>query len=765
LSDEERRQLLVEWNETRREYAPPVCLHELFERQAERTPDAEAVVYLDERLSYGELNQRANTLAWYLIELGVGAESLVGVCLPRSTEMLVAMLGVLKAGGAYVPLDISYPQERLAFMLEDVQAHVLLTQEQLLERLPAQSAAHVVCLPGGKQSNGPAQAYENPAGRVSADNLAYVIYTSGSTGRPKGVGIEHYSAATLLHWAAEVFAPEALAGVLAATSICFDLSVFELFVPLSLGGKVILAENALQLPALSAAGEVTLLNTVPSAMSELVRTGGVPASVRVVNLAGEALKNQLVREVYGQEHVEQIFNLYGPSEDTTYSTFTLLERGSEEDVTIGRPIANTEVYVLDARQGLVPVGVAGELYIGGAGLARGYLNRPELTAERFVPHPYSQEAGARLYRTGDLARYLADGRLEYLGRVDRQVKLRGYRIELGEVEAALEAHAAVREAVVVAAGEGAEGRLVAYVVCVLGSECETGELREHLRGRLPEYMVPAQFMMLAALPLTPNGKVDRRALPAPGEMEGGGARAGARTAVEELLSGIWAEVLRVDEVGVEENFFDLGGHSLLATQVVSRARAALQVDLPLRALFEHSTVRELAAFIEQQTRTGRGLQSLPLSPVDRCERMPLSFTQQRLWLLDQMRPGSAFYNVSTALRITGALDASALKHTLNTMLKRHEVLRTTFTAVEGRPAQVIAESLELELPVVDVTGEPGEELESEAVRLATAEAQRPFDLARGPLLRALLLRLGGERHVFVLTMHQTAERVSHGTRA
>jgi amino acid adenylation domain-containing protein len=606
LTEDERRQLLIEWNETTSSRTTDQLLHHLFEAQAARTPDGIALIVGDDQLSYAELNKRANQLARHLIGLGVTPESRVGLLTERNTEMIVAVLGVLKAGAAYVPLDPQYPQERIAFMLADSGARVLLTQAHLAERLTAHSA-DVVCLDADQDliARQPGEAPSLPAGaQPNSANLAYVIYTSGSTGRPKGVAITHDSAGALLGWAHSTFAPEHFAGVLASTSICFDLSIFELFVPLTSGGTVILADNALHLPLLPARGQVTLINTVPSAMAELVRSAAIPASVRVVNLAGEPLTTRLTEQVYASAGVEQVWNLYGPTEDTTYSTAVLVEREVER-MTIGRPLAGTQAYVLDDRLQPVPVGVSGELYLGGEGLARGYLGRPELTAERFIPDPFGQMAGGRLYRTGDLARYLADAEIEYLGRLDHQVKVRGFRIELGEIEAALEAQVAVKEAVVVARAEasGDGQRLVAYVVGEGGNgEVEAAVLRRELEKRLPHYMVPSAFVVLDELPLTPNGKIDRKALPEPEAVEETGEQSeqiGARTVVEEMVSGIWQEVLGRRQISVEANFFSLGGHSLLATQVLSRVKQTFQVEIRLSALFETPTIAALAAMIEE----------------------------------------------------------------------------------------------------------------------------------------------------------------------
>jgi amino acid adenylation domain-containing protein len=755
LTEPERHRLLIEWNATARDYPQDKCLHELFEAQVEKTPEAVAVVYEDQWLTYRVLNARANRLAHQLQGLGVGPEWLVGVCLERSLELVVGLLGILKAGGAYVPLDPSYPPERLAFMLEDARVPVLLTQERLAPTLPP-TPAQLLCLDREWGKIALASAANPPMGAVSPEHLAYVIYTSGSTGIPKGVAIEHHSPVALLDWSRKVFIPDEFAGVLASTSICFDLSVFELFVPLSWGGKVILAENALQLPALPIGQEVTLVNTVPSAMAELVRSECVPISVRIVNLAGEPLQNTLVQQIYRQENIQRVFNLYGPSEDTTYSTFALVSKGREETPSIGRPIANTQVYLLDRHFHPVPIGVPGELHLGGIGLARGYLQRPELTAERFLPHPFSERPGERLYRTGDLARYLPDGNLEFLGRIDQQVKVRGFRIELGEIEACLGGHPGVEDVVVLAReDQPGEKRLVAYVV----GEVEPEGLRGYLQAKLPEYMVPAAFVGLEALPLTPNGKVDRKALPAPGW---GGREEGyeaPRTPTEELLAGIWAEVLRQERVGRQDNFFALRGHSLLATHVVSRLRSLFEVELPMRSVFESPTVAELAQAVERARAEGAGLQAPPLVRVPRAGELPLSYAQERLWFLDQLEPGSAAYNMPGALRVRGELDRVAFARAMNEIVRRHEVLRTTFAVVDGQPVQVMVPALTLSIPTVDLSALPEESREAEVRHLAIEEAQRPFDLAVGPLLRVRLLDLGGcaERgepeQVLLFTLH------------
>ncbi|MEW6734839.1 MAG: amino acid adenylation domain-containing protein, partial [Acidobacteriota bacterium] len=599
LSKAEGHRLLVEWNNTTNIEYRNQSMHQRFQDQVECTPAATALVFEQERLSYRELNQRANQLAHYLRTIGVREEVLVGICMQRCSKMIVAMLAVLKAGGAYLPLDPAYPQERIEFMLADTQAPIVLTQTSWLETLGSQPA-QLVCLDRDWQMIAE-QPDDNPAVYVQAENSAYVIYTSGSTGRPKGVVIEHRSAHTFIKWSQQIYTSKQLDGVLASTSICFDLSIYEIFVPLSCGGKVILAENALSLPQVQAANEVTLINTVPSAMAELVRSRSIPLSVNTVNLAGEPLQNALVQQIYELESVEAVYNLYGPSEDTTYSTYAMIKRGTETAPTIGRPIANTQIYILDRLMQAVPIGVVAELCIAGDGLSRGYLNRPDVTAEKFVPHPYSSQAGARLYRTGDLARYLDDGNIEFLGRLDHQVKLRGYRIELAEIESVLRQHSSVQECVVIAREDSiGDKRLVAYIVVVNAEEFTLTEMRQYLKPRLPEYMIPAATVIMERLPLTPNGKLDRKALPAP-EQQHGHVFIAPRDEYELKLARLWQEILRVELVGVQDSFFELGGHSLLAVRMMAQVQELFDQHLPLSILFQNSTVEQLAAILRKLT--------------------------------------------------------------------------------------------------------------------------------------------------------------------
>ena len=606
LSEPERRKQLVEWNATAMAY-PSSCVQELFEARVAEQPDAIALVVGRERLTYAELNARANRIARRLRALGVGPESLIGIFFERSADMVCAMMGVLKAGGAYVPMDPAYPAERIAYMLRDSRAHTVLTQQKLAATLYDFTASlthvpHVVCVDNDEKIA--AADPSNPRIVTRPEHLAYVLYTSGSTGRPKGVAIEHRNTVAFIQWAGVVFDARELGGVLASTSICFDLSVFELFVTLAHGGKIILANHALDLPALPAANEVRLIVTVPSIMRELLRMQALPESVETVTCAGEFMGTEIVRQLHALPHIKKVWDLYGPTETTTYSTFAL--RDPEQPATIGRPIANTRLYILDEQLHPVPVGCLGELFIGGAGVARGYLNQPELTAKKFTRDPFSTNATDRVYRTGDLCRYRADGTVEYAGRVDHQVKIRGLRIELGEIEAALQDYPGVAGSVVVAHQDASgKQRLVAYLAHPsTGAQDDHAfrtQLRQHLAARLPQAMVPETFMLLPRLPLTPNGKIDRKALPAPDTADTSvePASVAPRTLTEETLAAIWAELLEKTAFGVDDDFFRLGGHSLLALRLIARVRETFRIELPIKTVFQTPTIAGLALFIDQ----------------------------------------------------------------------------------------------------------------------------------------------------------------------
>jgi amino acid adenylation domain-containing protein/non-ribosomal peptide synthase protein (TIGR01720 family) len=738
LTPAERDQLLVEWNKTQVDYPQNQCIHQLFEAQVERTPDAIALVFENQELTYRELNHRANQLAHYLQKLGVAPETLVGICVERSVEMVVGLLGVLKAGGAYVPLDPAYPKKRLGFILEDAEIAVLLTQQSLSQALPAHNAK-VVFLNSDWEKIIAQESQENPRSSVSADNLAYTIYTSGSTGRPKGVAIAHRNTVSVIHWTPTVVTPAQMQGTLASTSICFDLSILELFVPLSYGCTIILVENILQLPSLpaSVAERITHLNGVPSAIAAMVQTHTLPPSIVSMTLGGEPLHNTLVQRLYQQSHLKRIINIYGPTETTTYSTCKVVERGVEETIDLGRPIANTQVYVLDQFLQPVPISVTGELYIGGAGITRGYLNRPELTAERFIQNPFSDDPKQRLYKTGDLVRYRPDSSLEYLGRRDYQVKVRGFRIELGEIEAVLSQHPTVREAVVtVQADSPTDKRLVAYIV---PNQCPDqskliNELRQFLKEKLPDYMVPAVFVILDAMPLTPNGKANRRALPAPdlSHLTPANTFVAPRTATEEVLAKIWAEVLGLKQVGIHDNFFELGGDSILSLQIVSRANQA-GLQLSPQQLFQHQAIAQLAAVtgttLQTQAEQGIVTGAVPLTPIQQ-------------WFFEQNLAEPHHFNQFVLLEVPPDLKPELLQQALQQLLLHHDALRLRFERSTDGWQQVNAAPDEtIPFNVVDLSQLAPQEQQA-AFEAATAKVQASLNLSQGSIVRATLFNLG-----------------------
>lgn len=597
----ERDKLLTSWNATRRDYPQNTTVHGLLEAQVDRTPDSVALQFNDTRLTYSDLDSLSNQLARHLRQLGVGPDRLVAIYTERNIHMVVGMIAVLKAGGAYVPLDPNYPQDRVSFIQKDADASILLTQASLVERLTDQDGIRVIAIDAdwsdiAKQSTSRLEPAAGP------QDLSHVIYTSGSTGQPKGVAIEHRNTVNFCNWAGEAFTAAHRDGVLFSTSICFDLSVFELFATLAWGGRVVLVENALALANLPADANVRLVNSVPSVLATVLKSTELPATVQTVNLAGEPLKDDLVCRLYSTPSVKDVFDLYGPSETTTYSTYTRRIAGARP--TIGKPLANTVVYVLDARQQLLPQGIPGELFIGGEGVARGYLGRGNLTAERFIVDPFSAQPGARMYRTGDLVRWLADGTLEYLGRIDNQVKIRGFRIELGEIESVLSAHAGVKEAAVTSREDvPGDVRIVAYVVPKEGDGYSEMVLRKHLRRSLPDYMVPQHFIELETLPLTPNGKVDRKALPAPlAAVVDARTIIAPRTDSERLLLDVVQESLKLSGISVRDNFFDLGGHSLLCFQVIGKIQEKTGVKLNPRLMLLNS-LEQIAAILEQESST------------------------------------------------------------------------------------------------------------------------------------------------------------------
>jgi amino acid adenylation domain-containing protein len=603
LTDPERHQLVVEWNDTRTDYPRERCLHELFEQSAERTPDATAVVFENERVTYGELNRRASQLARYLVKLGVGPEVLVGICVERSLEMVVGLLGILKAGGAYVPVDPAFPSDRVAFMLEDAEVPVLLTQEHLIATLPERQAT-VVRLDADWPEIA-RESSENLASRAKPDDLAYTMYTSGSTGKPKGVQIQHRALVNFLVSMSEKPGMTKQDHLLAVTTLSFDIAGLEIYLPLTLGASVEIVSRSVysdghQLLAKLISSSATVMQATPVTWRLLIEAGWQGSPNLKILVGGEAVPHKLANQLL--QRAETVWNMYGPTETTIWSTTRKLEPG-EVGVSIGRPIANTEIYILDKVMQPVPVGVAGELLIGGDGLAKGYFKRPELTGEKFIPHPFSQDQKARLYRTGDLVRYRPNGDIEFLGRIDHQIKIRGFRIELGEIEAVLRQYPGVNETVVVAREDlSGDPRLVAYLVPGLQPAPAAGELRSFLKQRLPEYMLPSDFVMLSSMPLTPNGKINRRALPQPelSRLTAGDKLVAPRDLIESQLVKIWESVLAVRPIGINHDFFELGGHSLLAVRLMQRIQQTFGQKLSVAALLQARTIEQLAEIVRQE---------------------------------------------------------------------------------------------------------------------------------------------------------------------
>ncbi len=748
----------------RRDFGMALTLAERFAEQAGRTPDRTALVCGDVEISFAELDARTNRLARFLRRLGVGPETKVALAAERSVEMIVGLLGILKAGGAYVPVDPAYPESRRALLLADAGASLLLTQERLLDRF-AGAAPRVVCL----DREGPEIAGERPEtlpASAGPDNLAYVIYTSGSTGRPKGVGISHRAIANRLLWMQHAFPLAVEDRVLLKTPHGFDASVWEIFLPLITGAHLVIAapeahrDPGLLLEEIERHG-VTVLQLVPSLLVPFLEQPGAAGCCRTLRrlfCGGEALPAVLAARVAADLGIE-VCNLYGPTEvaiDATFRPWSPDAGG--EIVPIGRPLDNVDLLLLDRSGRLVPPGIAGEIQVGGAGLARGYLDHPDLTADRFVPHPGAGRRGERLYRTGDLGFLAATGEVHFLGRIDQQVKIRGVRIELGEIEAALLRQPAVREAVAVVRDDGVGGpRLVAYVVPRPGEDGADG-LREALARELPEAMVPAVVVALGELPRLPNGKLDRAALPAPEQVrpEAAPAYVAPRTPAEEILAGIWSETLGVERAGVHDGFFELGGHSLIATRVIARVREAFRVELSVRKLFEAPTVAGLAAEVERALRSAEGLEVPGIGRAPRGGDLPLSFAQQRIWFLQQLEPESPAYNIPGALRLSGALDRSALARAIAFLVERHEALRTVFRLTQGEPVQVVRPAADWEIPLLDLSNLSVGAHEEAVLAVIAAQAVRPFDLSSDPLLRTLLLRLSegaGEEHVLFFNLH------------
>ncbi|MDZ8090962.1 MAG: amino acid adenylation domain-containing protein [Nostoc sp. DedQUE05] len=796
LTQPEQQQLLAEWNNTQVEYHQNKCIHQLFEEQVARTPDAVAVVFENQQLTYHQLNCRANQLAHYLRSLGVKSDTLVGLCVERTLYTIVGILGILKTGGAYLPLDPEYPTERLSFMLEDAQVKVILTQQQLVDSIP-QHQVHLVCLDSDWEKVAQ-ECKSNLDNTATAENLAYIIYTSGSTGKPKGVLVNHSNVVRLFaatdSW--YHFSQDDVWTMF--HSYAFDFSVWEIWGALLYGGRLVVVpylvtrspESFYQLLCTE---KVTVLNQTPSAFRQLIQAeqSGITAgelNLRLVIFGGEALEIKSLQPWFDRhgDTLPQLVNMYGITETTVHVTYRPLSKVdlNHSASVIGRPIPDLQVYILDEYFQPVPIGVRGEMYVGGAGVTRGYLNRPELTKQRFISNIFNQ---SKLYKTGDLARYLPNGDLEYLGRIDNQVKIRGFRIELGEIETLLASHPAIWEsAVLVQEDEPGDTctehldfarwsrsrskRLVAYVVPQVEQSPTVSELRQFLKAKLPEYMVPSAFVLLESLPLTSNGKVDRRALPKP-ELDSILLEkfVAPRTPMEEMLAQIWAEVLKVEQVGIHDNFFELGGHSLLATQLLSRIRTSFKVELALRELFARATVAELAQSIGQLQQqilrltstplgTSRSVQDLeltspPILPRTKDAELPLSYAQQRLWFLDQFEPNSPFYNIPIALRLVGNLNRAGLEQSLQEIIHRHEALRTNFITVNEQPTQIIQTETNWKVSVVECQHLSATEQAIATQKLVQQNTIEPFDLSQGALIRATLVVLSETEHILLMCMH------------
>ncbi|WP_449434129.1 amino acid adenylation domain-containing protein [Pseudomonas putida] len=745
LDDADRQRILSGWNQTQMAYPAEHSVYRLFEQQVARTPEAVALRFAGQTLSYAELNLRANQLAHALREQGVGPEVLVGMAMPRGPQMIIGLLAIFKAGGAYVPLDPDYPAERLAYMIEDSGLALLLSETAVLARLQVPAQVATMCLDATHLQHHPVA---NLAVDVDADHPAYVIYTSGSTGRPKGVSVRHGGLLNFLASMAMQPGIEASDRVLALTSLSFDIAALELYLPLLHGASVVLLgeqqnKDPFALLQVIEQQAVSVIQATPSTWRMLL-DNAAPEALRGKKLlsGGEALSAELAQRLITQ--AGHVWNLYGPTETTIWSG---LERVSDSrQAWLGKPIGNTTFKVLDAQFDAVPVGVSGELLIGGDGLARGYLNRPGLTAERFIPDPHG---AGRLYRTGDLVRYRDDGVLEYMGRIDHQLKIRGFRIELGEIEACLQASDVVREVAVVDVDGPLGKQLVAYVVprapALLNTDEASQALKTHAAGQMPDYMVPSGWCFIEHMPLTPNGKLDRKALPAPDLAARQRVHVAPRTPLETQLAAIWADVLNVEQVGLGDSFFELGGHSLLASQMIGRVRRQLAIEVPLRSLFE---AQDLAGFAERVARASGAEQQPALVALQRGAPLALSYAQQRQWVLWQLEPHSSAYNIAAALRLQGALDVAALRRAFQALVARHESLRTTFVQEAGETRQVIhaAEDHAWALQHSEVG--------HDALRGAVERlARQPFDLEQGPLMRADLLRLDHQEHVLVLNLH------------
>ncbi|MEL4897611.1 amino acid adenylation domain-containing protein [Crocosphaera sp. Alani8] len=739
LTNQEQKELLIEGDGKEEKENSNILIHQLFEAQVEKAPNNTALVFEEESLTYQELNKKANQLAHYLYKLGVKPETLVGIYLEPSLEMVIALLAILKVGGAYLPLDPNYPQQRLDFMIQDSEIDYLISSSALKNN-NSNTVKHFIDI-NEIQVEINQQKNTNLELEINPENLAYIIYTSGSTGIPKGVQVPHSCLSNFLLSMKEKPGLTDKDTLLSVTTLSFDIAALELYLPLTVGAKLILVSRDVTVEGVTLAQQlltqkVTVMQATPATWKLLLASGWEGKKDLTILCGGEALSPDLAEQL--KEKSKQVFNLYGPTETTIWSSVYEVET---EKVRLGKPINNTQLYILDKDYNQLPIGVPGELYIGGKGVTRGYLKRPELTAERFIANPF--KAGERLYKTGDLVKYGEDREIEYIGRIDYQVKLRGYRLELGEIETTILNHNQIKEAVVIVKEES----LIAYIVCQEDISINPRSIKEYIGEKLPNYMIPSRFVELEKLPLTPNGKIDRKALP---EIElKSEDYIVAKTATEEILAGIWGTILNLERVSLEENFFEIGGHSLLATQVMSQVRQVFEVELPLRVLFERPTIRSLSKVIEGEEKQ----EIVSLERIERSGELPLSFAQQRQWFLAQLEPDSPFYNIPGAVRLTGELNMNLLQKSLNEVISRHEVLRSYIKTVDGKPQLIISPNIKLDLPIVDL--KDSFKPEETAKKLAEETIKQPFNLYESPLLRVKLIRLAEEDSILLLVLHHS----------
>ncbi|MGE5398775.1 MAG: amino acid adenylation domain-containing protein, partial [Ignavibacteriales bacterium] len=769
MEQKDRDRILYEWNKTQA-FHKDECIHQLFERQAEQNSASIAAVFRDNSITYKELNDRANQLAHRLVKLGVGPETIVGICIERSLEMLVTVLGVSKSGGAYLPLDASYPEDRLAFMLKDANVRVLITQDKLLDIIPHHMGPVILV-----DKDWELIANESTANldrMTDPKNLVYVIYTSGSTGKPKGTMISHASLVNAyLAWEEAYELRTNARCHLQMASFSFDVFAGDWTRALCSGGKLVIASREILLEGenlyeLMKKEGVNIAEFVPAVLRNLIQyleISGNNLNFMHLLIAGSDIwyvsEYKKFRKYCGEQ--TRLINSFGLTEatiDSSYYESNHLNISDEHLVPIGHPFANMTLFILDEFYQPLTVGLKGELYVGGTGLSRGYLNRPDITADKFIPNPFSLTPGERLYRTGDLARYLPDGNVEFLGRMDNQIKLRGLRVELGEIETALSEYGNIKDVAVIAREDVAgDKRIVAYLVANDNNYPKISELKYYLLSRMPEYMVPSAFVFLQKLPLTPNGKIDRRSLPAPDMEEIIREKemnfVAPRTAVEEVIASIWSEVLNIEKIGVNDNFFDLGGHSLLATQVISRIRKAFNIDIPLRNIFEIPTIEGLARLVEKEEMKKAGLDNAVILPLAKDSPIPLSFAQERLWFLDQLEPESSFYNMPEAFRVKGVLNIGILEESLNELIRRHQILRTSFLTENGKPKVEVADNVKINIQVIDLCSYNIPAQEKLIQQISDKEVQTYIPLDKAPLFRALCIKLSAIEHIVIVVFH------------